>query len=280
MAQRYIDVIRRAAPQAKIVFCNADLHFLREVRAAIAARNPELMEKAVATREAELDVVRRVDVTLSYTDTEAAVIASHLLDSATVMKCPWVVEPSPHTPPFAGRSGVAFLGSFNHPPNEEAVLYFVNQVMPELRAALPGVKFHIYGSSMPDRVRALACDDVIAEGFAADLADVFDTCRVFVAPLLSGAGIKGKVLGALAAGVPCVVSPLAAEGVGVSAGSEAVVAESVAAWVRAIVGLHEDERRWSEMSARARAFIDNNYSPAVGLARMRAALAAAGIYTD
>ena len=280
VAKRYLDVIRRAAPQAKIVFCNADLHFLREVRAAIAARSPELMQKAVATREEELDVVRRVDVTLSYTDTEAAVIASHLLDSANVMKCPWVVETSPRTPPFKGRKGVAFLGSFNHPPNEEAVLFFIHQVMPELRLALPGVKFNIYGSAMPDRVRALAGEDVIPEGYAEDVADVYDACRVFVAPLVSGAGIKGKVIGALAAGVPCVISPLAAEGVGVSAGAEAIVAETVGAWVRGIVALHENEARWSEMSARARAFIENNYSAELGLTRMRAALAAAGIYTD
>ena len=68
--------------------------------------------------------MRRADVTLSYTETEAAVIVSHNFDSGQVMKCPWVVEPSPRAPPFEGRSGVAFLGNYRHPPNEEAMHLF------------------------------------------------------------------------------------------------------------------------------------------------------------
>ena len=196
------------------------------------------------------------------------------------MRCPWVVEAAENPPPFAGRSGVAFLGSYNHPPNEEAVLYFVNEVMPELRRRLPGVKFHVYGSNVPPRLKALEADDVVIAGYVEDVAQVYDTCRVFVAPLRSGAGIKGKVIGALAAGAPSVVSPLAAEGIGLSAGSEAFVAETPADWVDSVVALYEDEARWSEMSKRAQAFVKRNFSFELGLTRMRDALAAAGVYTD
>lgn len=280
VAEHFIDLIRSRAPNAKIVFCNADLHFLREVRAAVAARDPEMMEKAKRTREIELNVMRRTDVTLSYTETEAAVIASHNLDGAKVMKCPWVVEAAAQAPPFEARSGVAFLGSYNHPPNEEAVVYFVNEIMPELRRRLPGVKFHVYGSNAPKTLKALADDDVVIEGFVDDVAEVYNGCRVFVAPLRSGAGIKGKVIGALAAGAPSVVSPLAAEGIGLSAGSEAFVAEAPEDWVRAIVSLYQDEARWNEMSKRALEFVKQNFSFEDGVKRMRAALAVAGVYTD
>ena len=280
VAVRYIDVIRRAAPRAKIVFCNADLHFLREVRAAMATRDPTMMQKATETREIELDVVRRADVTLSYTETEAAVIASHVLDKGRVMKCPWVVEPASAVPPFPGRKGIAFLGNFRHPPNEEAVLFFVNQIMPALRRRLPGVTLHVYGSHMTDKLKAVAAEDVAIEGFVDSVDQVYQSCRVFVAPLLSGAGIKGKVIGALAAGVPCVVSPLAAEGIGFSAGVEAAVAETTEQWVNSIAALYQDERRWTDMSERARAFVAANFSFELGLQRMRAALAVAGVYTE
>jgi len=238
------------------------------------------MRKAARTRELELDIIRRVDVTLSYSETEAAVIASHNLDSARVMKCPWVIEASRRPPPFEGRSGLAFLGSYNHPPNEEAVVYFVNEIMPEIRRRLPGVKLRVYGSNAPRSLKALAADDVVIEGFVESVADVYDTCRVFVAPLRSGAGVKGKVIGALAAGAPCVVSPLAAEGVGLSAGSEALVAETIEDWARDIVALYQDEALWTEMSMRGRAFVERNYSFENGVKRMRAALAAAGVYAD
>ena len=280
VASRYMEAIRSAAPQARIVFCNADLHFLREVRAAMASRDPAMMEKAAETREIELNVIRRADVTLSYTETEAAVIISHNFDSGRVMRCPWVVEPTPRAPPFRARGGLAFLGNFRHPPNEEAMVYFLKDVMPGLRERLQGVKLHIYGSNMTDRLRAMGEDDVVIEGFVESVNEVYDKHRVFVAPLLSGAGIKGKVIGSLAAGMPSVVSPLAAEGVGISSGVEAMVAETPADWVSAVAALYGDERRWTDMSERARAFVAANFSFEQGVRRMRAALAAAGVYTE
>ena len=65
---------------------------------------------------------------------------------------------------------------------------------------------------MPETLRARARDDVEAIGAVGDLADIFDRVRVTVAPLAYGAGIKGKVLDSLAAGIPCVCTPIAAEG--------------------------------------------------------------------
>ncbi len=278
VANSYVDLIRQSAPRAKIAFCNADLHFLREIRAARAANNPELMQLAVQTREIELGVMRKVDVTLSYTETEAVVIESHNLDESKVMKCPWIVEVEDEVPSFKERAGLAFLGNYQHPPNEEAVQFFVNEIMPELRRRVPGVKFHIFGANMPDRMLALAADDVIIEGYADDVRDAYHRFRIFVAPLRSGAGIKGKVVGAMASGLPSVLSPIAAEGVGVSKGAEAEIAEKPADWVEAIAKLYSDESRWTDMSNRARAFSAENFSFALGLERMRSALAAAGVY--
>src|SRR5260221_14224791 len=100
--------------------------------------------------------------------------------------------------------------------------FFVRDVMPLLRTALPDVGLRIYGSCPPPELYDLEADDIRIEGHVANLGEVFDTCRVFVAPLLAGAGIKGKVLDALSYGVPCVVSPIAAEGTGIRDGSEAI----------------------------------------------------------
>ena len=278
VAEAFIDEIRAAAPRAKIVFCNADLHFLREIRAALVAGDIGGLSHARATREAELSVMRRVDVTLSYSDTEAAVILSHNLEASKVARCPWVVEVEPAPPPFAAREGLAFLGSFQHPPNEEAVRFFLNDIMPELRRALPGVKLHIYGSHIGEGIGKLAADDVIVEGYVENVEDVYNRHRLFIAPLRSGAGLKGKVVGALAAGAPTILTSLAAEGVGVSRGVEAVVADTPADWVAAIVSLYGDEAKWTQMSERARAFARENFSFARGVETMRTALSLAGVY--
>lgn len=280
VAQDYIDLIRQHAPQAKIVLCNADLHFLRELRTALANQSSETLAKSIATRDAELATMRKVNLVLSYTDVEKAVIESHNLDSTKVAKCPWVTEVVANVPGFAARQDVAFLGGYNHHPNAEAVEWFVQKVVPLMREALPGVKFRVYGSNVPKSLLDLAAknDDVIIDGWVADVAEVYNTCRVFVAPLQSGAGIKGKVVGALAHGVPCVLSPLAAEGIAVGDGVDAYVTSKPDAWATAIARIYQDEKAWTAMSAQARVFAGRHYGLEKGIIEMQDALQHAELF--
>ncbi len=281
VARECVDHIRQHAPDARIVLMNADLHFLRELRAALNSGNPDAIARAVETRDSELETMRKVDLVLSYTDVEKAVILSHNLDSTKVAKCPWVCETVATVAPFSSRRDVAFLGGYNHAPNLEAVEWFVREVMPALRTALPGVRLRLYGSNAPKELRALCAEheDVVLEGWVADVAEVYSTCRVFIAPLRSGAGIKGKVIGALAQGVPCVLSPVAAEGIAFGDGVEAEVARTPADWADAIRRLHEDASAWAAMSQRAHRFAAQHYDMKSGVADMQAALQEAEIFT-
>jgi O-antigen biosynthesis protein len=280
IAARHIDAIRQFAPQAKIVFNNADLHFLRELRSAIASKNQEDLGRALRTREDELALMRKVDLVLSYNDAEHAVIVSHNLDSTRIARCPWVVELPKESPGFDERRDIAFLGGFSHEPNPEAMEYFVREVMPLLRERLPEVSLRIYGSSITARIRALAADDVVIEGWVSSVAEVYATCRVFVAPLKSGAGLKGKVIGALAFGVPCVLSPVAAEGTGVRDGQEALIAETAAQWVESIACLYEDRSTWFKIHKAARDYAASEFSFSKGQKLMQAALQSVDIFAE
>jgi len=282
VAQHYIDLIRTHAPQAKIVMCNADLHFLRELRAALLAKSSEVLARAVATRDAELATMRRVDLVLSYTDVEKAVILSHNLDSTRVAKCPWVTDVVSEVPGFETRTDIAFLGGFNHHPNAEAVVWFVDMVMPLLREALPGVKFRVYGSKVPESLQLLAAknEDLVIEGWVPTVDAVYNTCRVFIAPMQSGAGIKGKVIGALAHGVPCVMSTIAAEGISFGDGVDACIAGKPEEWVEAISLLYQNPQVWADMSRQALVFSKDQYGFAKGVEEMREALQDAEIFTD
>jgi len=272
IAQRHIDAIRRFAPQAKIILNNADLHFLRELRTAIAFKEEGAMTRALKTRDDELAVMRQVDLVLSYNEVEHVVILSHNLDSTRVARCPWVVDIPSKVPAFAERRDIAFLGSFAHHPNREAVEYFIRTVMPLLRERLPDVVLRVFGSNIPKDMLELEADDVVFEGWVPDVADAYNGCRVFVAPLLTGAGIKGKVIGALAHGVPCGLSPVAAEGTGVRDGLEAFVADTPAAWVEGIAKVYEDEAAWNRMSEAGRAFARSEFGFEKGQKLMRAAM--------
>lgn len=279
VARQYVSRLRQTAPQAKLVLMNADLHFLRELRRALVTGRGRDMQAARQTRKDELAVMSQVDLVLTYTAVEEAVIQSHNLDSTRVSRCPWVAETSDTVPPYGRRSGIAFLGGFGHPPNEEAVEWFLVNVWPRLSAELPDGRLHIYGGDVPPRLAALVArhPGVSLEGWVADVAQAYDRCRVFVAPLQSGAGIKGKVIGALSHGVPCVVSPVAAEGIPVADGVDAAIAGDPEAWARAIVGLHQNESAWNAMSQRALQFARAHYGFQRGITVMQDSLRKAGI---
>ena len=276
VAERHLPAVKQHT-RAKVLFNNADLHFLRELRAALAVNQADL-SGPLATRDRELGLMRQVDGILSYNPTEHAVIASHNLQTDNLYITPWVLDGRGHETPFKERSGLAFLGGYRHYPNIDAVTFFVEQVMPLLRKRLPGVAFHIYGSHMPDSFKQYEAEDVILEGFVESLDDVFESARLMVAPLLSGAGIKGKVLEGMSAGVPQVLSPVAAEATGLTHGVSAMIVEEPEAWVEAIVELYENEERWQLVSDNALALARSNYSFEHGIKGMAKALEGVGVY--
>jgi len=276
VAERHLPTVKHNT-RAKVLFNNADLHFLRELRAALASGNRDL-SGPLATRERELGLMRQVDGILSYNPTEHAVILSHNLTIDNLYICPWVLDGRGHKTSFKERSGVAFLGGYRHTPNIEAVEFFAEKVMPLLRKRLPGVAFHVYGSQMPESFKRYAASDVILEGFVESLDDVFESARLMVAPLLSGAGIKGKVLEGMSAGVPQVLTPVAAEATGLSHGVSAMIVEDPQAWVDAIAELYENEERWQQVSDNALSLARNNYSFGNAVKGMAKALEGVGMY--
>jgi GT2 family glycosyltransferase/glycosyltransferase involved in cell wall biosynthesis len=274
VAERLIDLLRQHAEQARIVLNVADLHFLRQIREGMAERSEEKLLAAIETRKAEIETISQVELVLSYSAVEQAVISSHVVGGPQTGIIPWVVDTASSVTPFSQRGDLAFIGGFRHPPNAAGVKYFAEEVMPLLRKALPGVRFLVYGSQVTPEVEALARDDVVIKGYVSDLAEVFGSCRLFVSPLLSGAGLKGKVLDSMAAGVPAVMSSLSAEGIGLRHGLDTIIADRPEDWVAGIVRLYNDEETWTAMSQRVMDLARSHYSFEMGVAGLREALAA------
>lgn len=277
IARKYIKGIRKHS-NAKIVFNNADLHFLREIRAVNSSKSNDFTVP-LETREKELAVMRSVDITLSYNDAEHAVIASHNIESNNVYKCPWVLYPKAAGKQISERTGIAFLGGYNHKPNVESVKYLAECVMPKLLERDSAIKLYIYGSGVSDEIEALACENIEVVGFVENLDDVYNHCRVFVAPLLSGAGIKGKVLESMSYGVPSVLSPIAAEGTGLTNGVSCLIAETDDEWVEQILSLYDDQTTWKRLAENSRYLTAVNYSFENGKKAFKKMLNAAEIYT-
>lgn len=264
---------------AKIAFNNADLHFMRELREELQSTGCEL-SGPLATREKELEAINAVDVTLCYTETERAIVASHLFTEDNIKRCPWVVNPVSHVPSVETRRGMAFLGGFNHRPNVEAVKYFCEEIMPLLVERDPEIVLKVYGSGMPDELKQLSSKNVVLVGFVEDLNDLFSTARVFVSPLLTGAGLNGKMIDCMAYGLPSVISPLTADGTGLVHRQSAIVAESVEDWVDGICELNNNDDLWNTFSTRSLETARTLFSREAGIKRMSEILASVGVSSD
>jgi GT2 family glycosyltransferase/SAM-dependent methyltransferase/glycosyltransferase involved in cell wall biosynthesis len=222
VASRWLDVLRQFAPAATIVYDTVDLHWLREARRGardgwgMVASNghrslDELPPKAQALRHLELAMVRASDVSLTVTQDERAQI-QHDVPDADVRVVPNIHNVQPLVPPPEGRTGILFVGGFEHPPNVDAALHLVNDVMPAVWRELGDVRLSIVGADPPAEVRALASPLVDVLGWVEDLKPVLDGSRLMLAPLRYGAGMKGKVTQCLAAGLPVVTTLVGAEG--------------------------------------------------------------------
>ena len=156
-----------------------------------------------------------------------------------------------------------FVGGFQHPPNVDAVLWFAKEILPLVRKRLPGVVTTIVGSKVPETMRALAADDVEVHGFVADIEPFLDGCRMSVAPLRYGAGVKGKVNLAMTYGQPVVATTPSVEGMYLAPGDDVLVADDADAFADAIVRLYGDEALWRKLAAGGRANIERHFSRAV-----------------
>jgi glycosyltransferase involved in cell wall biosynthesis len=109
---------------------------------------------------------------------------------------------------------------------------------------------------------------------------VYARHRVFVAPLRSGAGLKGKVAAAAASGIPQVLSPTAAEATGLRHGQEVFVARQPADWIAAITTLMSQDSTWMAMSTAAHRFARHHFGREQGLTLMREAFQRLGLACD
>jgi GT2 family glycosyltransferase len=248
VGEKHLDLLRRRYPAAKVLFLNADMHWLREMREAELAGDDLALAQAQRTRERELAVVGRVDVALAHSDHERALLQA-ALPERNVALFPLVHDPVEAIAPLAGRQGVCFVGGFRHPPNADAIRWFVETAWPRIVAAVPGARLDIVGSHMPPEVRALGeRPGVRAVGFVDDLDALLAHCRLTVAPLRYGAGAKGKVAASLAQGVPTVCTPVAAEGMLLTPGVDVLVGDTPEALAEHVIALLRDDALWTRLS--------------------------------
>jgi glycosyltransferase involved in cell wall biosynthesis len=254
VADELLPLLRTYAPQARRIFDTVDLHYLRERRGAEVAGDAALARAAEHTRARELAVIAQADTTLVVSEVERALLREDAPNAQVEILSNLHRIAGPGRS-FAERQDIVFVGGFRHPPNVDAVRWFVADVWPRVRASLPDARFHCIGSHTPPDIAALAqMPGVLVHGHVADIDPYMDGARIAIAPLRYGAGVKGKINLSMAHGQPVVATSCAVEGMHLHDGRDVLVADTADAFADALVRLYRDEPLWATL---ARNGLDN-----------------------
>jgi O-antigen biosynthesis protein len=272
VADDLLEPVRRHAPAALLIYDTLDLHFLREFRLARHHRNLPALRHALERKRQELDLVGAADRTFVVSSAERGMLAD-LCPGATVDVVSNIHDPRPSTTPFENRDGVAFIGTYTHPPNPDAAKWILDEIWPRVRALEPGLTLFVIGGSAPDWLRARDGEPgVRIVGHVPDLGPWHERARLSIAPLRFGSGVKGKVLDSLARGLPVVGTTLAFEGIPVVSGQDGLVADDPDELAAAVVRVHGDARLWDRLSANGLRLVERGFSSAVARAALERAL--------
>jgi glycosyltransferase involved in cell wall biosynthesis len=245
---------------AKIVYCLVDLHSLRLKRQAEVESNESLLREAEMIQRIEFDLIKKADAVVTYSSFEADLINTALSD-AHAHVIPWDAQVAEAPLCNMHEKAIGFIGGYCHRPNVDAVQFLLNDVAPKVFERDSEITFSLAGSNMPQYIKDISMPWVKIVGYVDDLHSFLGSCCCTVAPLRYGAGIKGKVLDSLAAGVPCVMTTVAAEGLNLPASLRSLVTQNAEQLAETIVSLANDRDRLRSASTEALQFMKSEFSP-------------------
>lgn len=271
VAAQYLAPSKRLAPKATCIFDTVDLHFLREKRAAEVSGSRRMKQQSEASRRQELALVRESDISFVVSPVELELLRKEVPGSRIELVSN-IHEIHGRGAAFAERRDLLFVGGFGHPPNEDAVRWFVAEILPVLRTHDPSLCLHVAGDISPEARRDLTQPGVEIHGRVEDLSSLMNRCKVSVAPLRFGAGVKGKVNMAMSYCLPVVVTSIAAEGMHLVDGHDALIADTAADFADAVWRAYQDEALWMQLSDHSLDNVKRHFSPEVARDALRKVL--------
>lgn len=157
---------------------------------------------------------------------------------------------------------LVFTGHFSHEQNRDAVRWFLQSVWPRVRAEHPDVFFYVIGPQPPPDIRDSAWKDprIVVTGEVEDVGPYLQRAAVYVGPIRKGSGMRGKLLEAMACGVPVVATTAAIEGIPVQPGGTCLLADDPEVMAEQIGLLLDDEPLRRRMGQRARELVRERLS--------------------
>ncbi|KAI8464632.1 MAG: hypothetical protein J3K34DRAFT_439855 [Monoraphidium minutum] len=296
--ERVVNFIQRECPGIPVIFDTVDVHFLRDARVAMtgSARwnfaNTDVQGvrdwlQSNATKDQvdiqgkmnkELALMRQSAVTVVVSTTEQQLLRQlvpgiqvHVVSNVHDVR---VAGRQPEG--CADRKGILFVGNFNHPPNQQAVLALLDDILPETYNVIdPSEKdefvLHIVGSNRGvDTDLGRTRFNIQFHGWLSDveLMILYRSVKLVVAPLMSGAGVKGKINQAMLYGVPVIATPIAAEGMHLVGGVNCMLASTAPEFASHMLSAYRNCTLWDTIVKGGYQNIEDYFSMAAATRNM------------
>jgi sugar transferase (PEP-CTERM/EpsH1 system associated) len=165
------------------------------------------------------------------------------------------------TPGSRERDSLVFCAKLDYQPNVQAILHFVENVLPLVWCEHPQARLAIVGNKPPKAVRALATEArITVTGYVPDTRPYLGTASVAIAPLMIAAGVQNKVLEALAMGTPTVTTSRCARAIGLEDSVHLLVADDAQAFAKAILRLLDEPALAGQLSQSGRKLVTEHFS--------------------
>jgi glycosyltransferase involved in cell wall biosynthesis len=156
---------------------------------------------------------------------------------------------------------LVFTGSMDWYPNEDAIIHFMEAILPRLRRRIPGLTIAVVGRNPSERLKALgAAKGVQITGTVDDVRPYVAEAAVYVVPLRIGGGTRLKIFEALAMGKAVVSTSVGAEGLPMTPGQHFLQADSPEDFAKAVLALLEDVPRRRAIGEAGRRLVEARYS--------------------
>jgi glycosyltransferase involved in cell wall biosynthesis len=151
------------------------------------------------------------------------------------------------------------IGALDWSPNQEGLDWFIKHIWNDLNRKYPSLKFFIAGRNAPDYIRNIKVPNVIFLGEVDDAYDFMCSKAIMIVPLLSGSGMRIKIIEGMALGKSIVSTSIGAEGIGVSHGTDILIADEAKKFTEAMETLLNNFDKFEAIGGQARKFVQENY---------------------
>jgi len=252
-------LIKKYCQKARIIFNPVDLHFLRFQRQAKLLNNSQLDKHAYELKKMELLIAEHSDCTIVLSDIEKKVLLQEH-QKLNVEVIPFISNCHAAGNDFEDRNGILFIGNFQHSPNTDAVLYFLDKIWPLIQEKEPDIQLNIIGANPLPQLINKSQKNIFVLGYVKDISTYFNQAKISVVPLRYGAGLKGKIRTSLSYGLPLVSTSIAVEGMNLEHRTHVLIADNEIEFSDSVVELYNNKNLWKKLNSNGTTFVKKNYS--------------------